>query len=113
MTLSEQAFAPARRDDIDAAKATPSKELKRPAVFSQLQQYADSHPRPAAPPEGNHTTHYSVVDAEGNAVAVTTTINDWFGSRVTADGLACWSSSSGRTPAKSWTTSDGAIGRRR
>ena len=39
------------------------------------------------PHEGNHTTHYSVVDAEGNAVAVTTTINDWFGSRVTADGL--------------------------
>jgi gamma-glutamyltranspeptidase/glutathione hydrolase len=27
------------------------------------------------------------MDAEGNAVAVTTTINDWFGSRVTADGL--------------------------
>jgi gamma-glutamyltranspeptidase/glutathione hydrolase len=28
-----------------------------------------------------------VVDADGNAVAVTTTLNDWFGSRVTADGL--------------------------
>jgi gamma-glutamyltranspeptidase/glutathione hydrolase len=27
------------------------------------------------------------MDVEGNAVAVTTTINDWFGSRVTADGL--------------------------
>ncbi len=28
-----------------------------------------------------------MVDAEGNAVAVTTTLNDSFGSRVTADGL--------------------------
>jgi gamma-glutamyltranspeptidase / glutathione hydrolase len=37
--------------------------------------------------EPPHTTHYSVVDREGNAVAVTTTINDWFGSRVTAEGL--------------------------
>ena len=37
--------------------------------------------------EPNHTTHYSVVDPEGNAVAVTTTLNDDFGSRVTAEGL--------------------------
>ena len=37
--------------------------------------------------EPQHTTHYSVVDAEGNAVAVTTTLNDSFGSRVTAGGL--------------------------
>ena len=65
----------------------PSKELKRPAVFSELEQYAALHPPAADADEGNHTTHYSVVDAEGNAVAVTTTINDWFGSRVTADGL--------------------------
>jgi gamma-glutamyltranspeptidase len=45
------------------------------------------HPPVTALPESNHTTHYSVMDADGNAVAVTTTINDWFGSRVTADGL--------------------------
>ena len=43
--------------------------------------------RPGAVAEPNHTTHYSVVDPEGNAVAVTTTLNDSFGSRVTAEGL--------------------------
>jgi gamma-glutamyltranspeptidase/glutathione hydrolase len=33
-----------------------------------------------------NTTHYSVVDAEGNAVAVTTTLNASFGSKVTVAG---------------------------
>jgi len=32
--------------------------------------------------DGQHTTHYSVVDAAGNAVATTTTINDLYGSGV-------------------------------
>jgi gamma-glutamyltranspeptidase/glutathione hydrolase len=36
--------------------------------------------------EGNHTTHYSIADQYGNAVAVTYTLNDWFGARVTAAG---------------------------
>ena len=85
--LIDKKYAAAWRETIDPAHASPSKDLKRPAVFSELEQYAAEHP-PAAPPrESHHTTHYSVVDAEGNAVAVTTTINDWFGSRVTADGL--------------------------
>ncbi len=85
--LLDKKYAAAWRDSIDPARASPSKELKRPAVFNELEQYAETHPPATAPHEGNHTTHYSIVDAEGNAVAVTTTINDWFGSRVTADGL--------------------------
>jgi gamma-glutamyltranspeptidase / glutathione hydrolase len=85
--LIDKRYAAAWRDTIDPARASPSKDLRRPAVFSELEQYAAAPPPLMAPRESPHTTHYSVVDAEGNAVAVTTTINDWFGSRVTADGL--------------------------
>jgi gamma-glutamyltranspeptidase / glutathione hydrolase len=84
--LIDKKYAAAWRQTIDLGRASPSKELKRPAMFSELEQYAQGKPA-AAPHEGQHTTHYSIVDAEGNAVAVTTTINGWFGSRVTADGL--------------------------
>jgi gamma-glutamyltranspeptidase/glutathione hydrolase len=35
---------------------------------------------------GHHTSHLSVVDAEGNAVALTTTVNGWFGSCVVVPG---------------------------
>lgn len=85
--LIDKKYAAAWRDSIDDVHATASKGLKRPAIFSELERYAAAHPRPLANHESPHTTHYSVVDAAGNAVAVTTTINDWFGSRVTADGL--------------------------
>jgi gamma-glutamyltranspeptidase/glutathione hydrolase len=36
--------------------------------------------------EGNETTHYSVVDRSGNAVATTTTLNDLYGSGVFVSG---------------------------
>jgi len=56
------------RAAIDPARATPSAELA-----------------PGKPPhEGVETTHYSVVDAQGNAVAVTYSLNDWFGTGIVA-----------------------------
>lgn len=85
--LIDKKYGAAWRESINADHATPSKELKRPAIFSELEQYATAHPQALAFHESSHTTHYSVVDAEGDAVAVTTTINDWFGSRVTVLGL--------------------------
>jgi gamma-glutamyltranspeptidase/glutathione hydrolase len=42
--------------------------------------------QPAAPRAGSSTTHYSVVDAEGNAVSCTTTLNNSYGSAVTVTG---------------------------
>jgi gamma-glutamyltranspeptidase/glutathione hydrolase len=83
--LIDKRYGAAWRESIDPAHASASKDLSRPAVFSQLEQYAHSSPGAVAEPD--HTTHYSVVDPDGNAVAVTTTLNAWFGSRVTAEGL--------------------------
>src|ERR1035437_9753904 len=82
--LIDKKYAAGWRDSIDPSHASVSKDLKRPA-FAELERVAQS--RTVAIREPENTTHYSVVDAEGNAVAVTTTINDWFGSRVTAEGL--------------------------
>jgi gamma-glutamyltranspeptidase/glutathione hydrolase len=85
--LIDKKYGAAWRDSIDATHASASQELKRPGIFAELEEYATAHPEAVAHHESPYTTHYSVVDAEGNAVAVTTTINDWFGSRVTAEGL--------------------------
>ena len=85
--LIDKKYGAAWRSSIEADHASASRDLRRPAIFSELEQYAAVHPEPLANRESPHTTHYSVVDAEGNAVAVTTTLNGWFGARVTAEGL--------------------------
>ena len=82
--LIDKKYASAWRESIDPNHASLSKDLKRPS-FGELERVAQSLPATLREPE--NTTHYSVVDAEGNAVSVTTTLNDSFGSRVTAAGL--------------------------
>jgi gamma-glutamyltranspeptidase/glutathione hydrolase len=80
--LTSKKYADAWRATISPDKATPSVDLKRPAGFlPPAPKTAGSHK------ESQDTTHYSVVDSEGNAVAVTTTLNNGFGSGVTAGSL--------------------------
>ena len=76
-------YAEAWRSSILPDKASPSATLKRPAGF--LPPAPTTAGRRRA--ESHDTTHYSVVDAEGNAVSVTTTLNDSFGSHVTSGSL--------------------------
>ena len=78
-TLVSASYAASRRASIDPVQAQPSLTIT-PGL-------------PAAKPtatggtdEGNHTTHYSIVDTTGNAVSVTTTINSLYGSRVVVNG---------------------------
>ena len=85
--LIDKRYSEAWRQSIDPQHSSVSKDLRRPAVFNQLERYASAHPGMATGRESSQTTHYSIVDAEGNAVAVTTTLNDLFGSHVTAEGL--------------------------
>ncbi len=70
--LMSPGWAKQQRATIVADRATPTRDL---------------FPHLAGAKEGPHTTHFSIVDADGNAVALTTTLNAWFGSGVTVPGL--------------------------
>jgi len=80
--LTAKNYAEAWRSSMSTRASIPSAGLHRPEGFLP----------PAPTTAGRHsesqdTTHYSVVDKEGNAVAVTTTLNGGFGSNVTAGSL--------------------------
>ena len=84
--LIDKKYASAWRDSLDPLRAADSKALRRPSGFGELDRPAAMlHPYTGR--ERENTTHYSVVDPQGNAVAVTTTLNDGFGSRVTSGKL--------------------------
>jgi gamma-glutamyltranspeptidase/glutathione hydrolase len=103
--LTSRCYADIRRKSIDPIDASTSAKVGSgdPEAFEKADASA---PCPAsastttASPEFNglateralaevghtHTTHFSVVDAAGNAVANTYTLNDSFGSSVTSEG---------------------------
>lgn len=67
--LISKDYAKKRRNEI-SNNSTPSGEIK-PGVFIN---------------ESDQTTHYSVIDKDGNMVSVTTTLNNTYGSGVVVDG---------------------------
>ena len=66
-SLLSDAYLKGRMDSFSFEGATPSKELTHGSI-SQA--------------ESTETTHYSIVDSYGNAIAVTTTLNASFGSKL-------------------------------
>lgn len=69
--LTSKRYAESLAKTIDPNRARPAKEIK---------------PGMPQPYESDQTTHYSVVDKAGNAVAVTYTLNTNFGSGIVAKG---------------------------
>jgi gamma-glutamyltranspeptidase/glutathione hydrolase len=73
--LLSPAYAAKLRAEISPSRATPSVDV-HPGLGS-ISDAVTLH-------ENADTTHFSVVDSQGNAVAVTYTLNDWFGAGVIA-----------------------------
>ncbi len=64
-------YISSRMQNFNWDKATPSSEIK-PGSFAGY--------------ESDQTTHYSIVDKEGNSVSITTTLNGGFGSKIFVAG---------------------------
>ena len=74
--LADADFVPVPRDELT------SKAYARTLAQQIDRQQASKTPAFQQSPEPEHTTHYSVVDHAGNAVATTTTLNGGYGSAV-------------------------------
>ena len=70
--LLDDDYIASRVAQIDILKATDSEEV-RPMALDNIM-------------EKEETTHYSIVDKDGNAISLTTTINDGYGSKVFVQG---------------------------
>lgn len=69
--LTNEVYLQERMKNYNPAKATPSTEVK-PGALPKAQS--------------EETTHFSVLDKEGNAVSITTTLNNSYGSRTVVGG---------------------------
>jgi gamma-glutamyltranspeptidase/glutathione hydrolase len=70
--LSESDYAAERMASFDPNRATPSDKIRHGEVSMIKESY--------------ETTHFSIIDAQGNAVGITTTLNGSFGSKLAVDG---------------------------
>jgi gamma-glutamyltranspeptidase/glutathione hydrolase len=70
--LLDPKYIASRRNSIDPLHATPSDQIRSGNISVR---------------ESTETTHFNIVDSEGNAVAVTYTLNNGYGSGVTVPGL--------------------------
>jgi len=71
--LTSEAYLKKRMADYSPDQATPSTMIK-PGQTDPTRK------------ESEETTHYSIVDAAGNAVSITTTLNDSYGSKTVVGG---------------------------
>jgi gamma-glutamyltranspeptidase / glutathione hydrolase len=69
--LIDKSYMDTRMQSFNAEQATPSADVKEGVIVM---------------PESKETTHISVVDKWGNAVSITTTLNDNYGSAVVVAG---------------------------
>ena len=87
--LTDPCYARELAKTIDGQRASPSKEVSAGKPHSCGTSASDAPARGrirtiVSLGEGPHTTHFSVVDSKGNAVASTYTLNNSYGSAVTS-----------------------------
>src|SRR6266849_5650709 len=84
--LTAACYAKERASTIDPAKASSSAMVKAgdPRACGKSASSSNLPQTIVSLGEGPHTTHFSVVDAAGNAVASTYTLNNSYGSHVTS-----------------------------
>src|SRR6266852_3142418 len=84
--LTASCYAKERASTIDPATASSSTKVKAgdPTACGKSASNGNLPQTIVSLGEGPHTTHFSVVDAAGNAVASTYTLNDSYGSHVTS-----------------------------